>query len=111
MALAAGAARNDLEREMIESGYLDGAPFKWIGLIVREGLVDESAPHYQVIDRSDGELPLAIELDTHRLLGASLEEMTRVYRQTVLLALVHVAEKYGLKGDRMRELLVQMGAR
>jgi hypothetical protein len=111
MALAAGNVRDDLEREMIQSGYLEGAPFKWIGLIVREGLVDEVVPHYQRIDRTDGELPLAIEVDTNRLVGASVDQVTRVYRKAVLLALVHVAEKYGLAGERIRALLAEMEAR
>lgn len=111
MGLAAGNVRDDLEREMMQSGFLDAAPFKWIGLIVREGLVEESVPHYQEIDRTDGELPLAIEVDTNRLVGASLEQVTNIYRKAVLLVLVHVAEKYGLAGDRMRALLAEMEAR
>ena len=111
MALAAGNVRDDLEREMIESGYLDGAPFKWIGLIVREGLIDEVVPHYQKIDQSDGELPLAIEVDTNRLVGASLEQVTNIYRKAVLLVLAHVAEKYGLNAERIGLLLDGMDTR
>jgi hypothetical protein len=111
MALAAGNVRDDLEREMIQSGYLDGAPFKWIGLIVREGLIDEVVPHYQKIDPSDGELPLAIEVDTNRLVGSSLDNATHIYRKAALLALADAADRFALKADRIRLLLNEMAAR
>ncbi|MEA3066071.1 MAG: hypothetical protein QOJ27_2532 [Sphingomonadales bacterium] len=107
-ALALGKARDDLEQEMIESAYLNGAPFKWIGLIVRQGLVDQIVPHYQKIDQEDGELPLAIEVDTNRLVGASMDQATNIYRRATLLALVHVAEKYDLNAERIRILLSEM---
>lgn len=102
---AATRVRDELEQEIVASGYLKGAPFKWVGLIVREGLVDESEPHYDGIDSKDGELPLTIEIDTRRLLDATEDEMTTVYRNATLTALVHAGEKYGLKVDRMKELL------
>lgn len=104
-AIAMGKARDDLEQEIIHSDYLSGAPFKWVGLIIREGLVDESVPHYQSIDSKDGELPVAIEVDTHRLLGGSEEEMATVYRKATLNALIHVGEKYNLPVERLRVLL------
>ena len=85
-ALAMGKARDDLEREVIRSGYLSGAPFKWVGLIIREGLIDEVVPHYQKIDQKDGELPIAIEVDTNRLVGASADQATNIYRKAALLA-------------------------
>lgn len=105
MAPAMNQARNALENEMIRSGFLDGAPFRWVGLIIREGLVDEAEPHYQRIDKKDGELPLAIEVDTHRLLGASMDQAEKIFRRAALLSLVHAGEKYGLNVERMRTML------
>lgn len=104
-AMAMGKARDELEQEIIQSEYLADAPFKWIGLIIREGLIDESVPHYQGIDKKDGELPVAIEIDTHRLLGASEEAMAAVYRKATLTALVHAGEKYRLPVGRLKALL------
>ncbi|WP_084331832.1 Imm39 family immunity protein [Hyphomonas adhaerens] len=106
-ATAANRSRDELEQEMIQSGFLEGAPFKWVGLSIRYGLVDEAEPHYQEIDPKDGELPLAIEIDVHRLLGVSEDEMAVVYRKTALIALIHAGEKYHLKVNRMKELLAQ----
>jgi hypothetical protein len=104
---AANRARDGLEQEIIQSGYLSNAPFKWVGLSIRYGLVDETEPHYAEIDPKDGELPLAIEIDTHRLLNVTEDEMVAVYRRATLIALVHAGEKYGLGVDRMRELLTE----
>ncbi len=106
---AAIRVRDELEQEIIQSGYLENAPFSWIGLIIRYGLVDETKPHYDKIDPKDGELPLAIEIDVHRLLGVSEDEMAAVYRKATLVALVHAGDKYGLNVTRMKELLQSEG--
>jgi Immunity protein 39 len=97
--------RDELEQEIVQSGYLDNAPFSWVGLIVRYGLVDETEPHYQKIDSKDGELPLAIEIDVHRLLDATEGEIAAVYRKATLIALAHAGEKYGLNKARVDQLL------
>lgn len=104
VAAALNNVRDDLEREIVRSDYLDGAPFRWVGLILREGLADEAEPHYQGIDPEDGELPLAMEIDVHRLLGRSRAEMERVFRQAALRALIHAGTRYGLAVDRLTAL-------
>lgn len=90
---------------MTDSRYLDNAPCSWIGLSIRKGLVDESDPHYFKIDRNDGECPLAIEIDTRRLLNATEEEMVAVYRKAMLTALIHAGRKYELPFERLEILL------
>lgn len=105
VATAGNRVRDELENEIITSGYMDGAPFKWIGLIIREGLKDESVPHYGKIDPKDGELPLAIEINVHRLLGSSEDEIERVFRETTLKALVHAGEKYHRPVEKVKALL------
>ena len=86
--------RNELERLLIESGYLRGAPFVWVGLSIRYGLTTEEKPHFQRIDQKDGELPLAIEVDTHELLGASFDNLICCFRRATLIALIHAGNKY-----------------
>ena len=110
-ALAMGNVRDELEQEMIRSRYLDGAPFRWIGLVIRQGLIDEVLPHYQKIDQKDGELPLAIEVDSNRLVGAPLDRASDIYRKAALLALADAADKFGLNADRIRLLLDGMATR
>lgn len=101
--------RDDLEREIIASGYLEGAPFTWVGLIIREGLVDGIVPCYERINAKHGDLPVAIEIDTHQLIGSSLSQAVAVYRRAALIALIHAGEKYSLEIERLRQLLNDAG--
>jgi hypothetical protein len=87
---------DEIELLMQGSGYLDHAPFRWVGLIFHYGLKNEDEPHYQPIDPKDGELPLAIELDTHELRTASPEELHLKLSLGALRALIHAGRKYGL---------------
>ncbi|WP_164119065.1 Imm39 family immunity protein [Sphingorhabdus sp. Alg239-R122] len=100
--------RDELEQEIICSGYLDNAPFKWIGLILRYGLKNDVEPHYERINEQHGDLPLAMELDTHILIESSKDELITIFRKATLIALVHAGKKYSLKTDRLEELLVEM---
>ncbi|WP_082463938.1 Imm39 family immunity protein [Sphingomonas sp. Leaf17] len=104
-AAALNKIRDDLEREIIESGYLAGSPFTWIGLIIREGLVDEIKPHLREIDEKDGELPAAIEINTHTLIGASQDRIEVVYRKAALVSLIHIAARFELDANRFESLL------
>jgi hypothetical protein len=104
-AAALNKVRDELEREIIESGYLANAPFTWIGLVIREGLVDDAKPHVGKIDKSDGELPAAIEIDVHRLLGASDEAIETVYRTAALVTLLHLGQRFQLETSRFENLL------
>ncbi len=100
-----GEIMDEMERLMIETGYLDNAPFKWVGLILRYGLKNEDEPHYQRINKKYGDLPVAIELDTNELRNASREELKEIFTIATLKVLVHVARKYGLPGERFAEML------
>lgn len=102
---AANCVRDELEAELIDSNYLEGAPFSWVGLIIRYGLKDEAIPHYQPINMNHGDLPLAIEVDVHRLLSVSEEQMVQVYREATLRALIHAGNKYRLPVGRLETLL------
>jgi hypothetical protein len=90
---------------MVSTGYLDNAPFKWVGLIFRYGLKNEDEPHYLRINKKHGDLPVAIELDTHELQHASRDELKGIFTIATLKVLVHVAEKYALPGDKFAEML------
>ncbi len=94
---------DEVEALMLESGYLEHAPFKWVGLIFRYGLKNENEPHYKPIDPKDGELPLAIELDTHELRAASPEELRRKLCLGALTALIHAGRKFDLPTARLEE--------
>lgn len=93
---AMSAVRDEIEPLLLQSDFLAAAPFKWVGLVIRFGLENKFEPLYQRINKTHGDLPLSVEVDTHPLLGADIETMKAVFRQATIEALLHVARKYNL---------------
>lgn len=77
--------RDELERVLTDAGWFPGAPFRWIGLVVRYGLKMEEEPHFRRIDKKDGELPLAMSV--------------------VMLCLLSVARRYQLPSEALVKAL------
>jgi hypothetical protein len=86
--------RDRIEKAMVASDFLEGAPFSWVTVIVRYGLKNDDKPSYQAINKKYGDLPLAIEVDTHELIDASLEDLKLIIGRAVLKALIHAGEKF-----------------
>lgn len=86
--------RDVVEKIMIESGYLEGAPFSWVTIAVRYGLKNDDKPSYQAINKKYGDLPLAIEVDTHELIDVSLADLKLIFGKAVLKSLIHAGEKF-----------------
>ena len=98
------ATRDEIEKAIIDSGYLDGAPFSWVTIAIRYGLKNDDAPSYQAVNKKYGDLPLSIEVDTHELIDASLDDLKLIFQRAVLKALVHAGRKF----ERSTELMEQM---
>ncbi len=91
--------QDEIEKIIIDSHFLDKAPFKWVGLIYRYGLKNKLKPEYDRIDKKDGELPIAVELDTHILKWADdhdLQLFKDIFMIAGLEALLDVGKKYDL---------------
>jgi len=95
---------DELGPVLISSGYLDDAPFEWVTVALRYGLKNEEKPHYQRINKKYGDLPLAIELDTHELIEADRDELKRLFMLAALKALIHAGQKYKLPVQSLEEL-------
>jgi hypothetical protein len=104
--------RDELEFLMINSGYLESAPFLWIGMVFRYGLKNEIIPHYRRIDKKDGELELSKELDMRILLTAD-EQDTSLLKEfleiATLDALIHAGRKYKLAIQALEGRRNQLG--
>src|SRR5262245_32677368 len=85
-----------VESMLIKSDYLKTAPFEWVTISLRFGLVNDNEPHYDRINEIHGDLPLAIEIDTHLLVSATHRELQRLFTIAVLKALIHAGKKYDL---------------
>ncbi len=99
------AVRDEIESAIIDSDYLINAPFSWVTISIRYGLKDEKIPHYQKINKKYGDLPLSIEVDTHRLLDATLKQLTNIFREAILKVLIHAGGKYKRPIKHLEELL------
>ena len=105
-----GEVRDELEELLVTSDYIVDAPFRWVGLTLRYGLKNEEKPHYQRIDNNDGEIPVAIEVDTHELLKANRVELKRLFLLATLKALIHTGQKYELPIDALEARLDEVNA-
>jgi hypothetical protein len=106
------ALQDYVERMMIDSGYLENAPFLWIGIVFRYGLKNETVPHYRRINKKYGELGLALELDMRVLLTADetdVDLLKEFFEIATLDALIHAGQKYGLKIDALVEWRHRLG--
>jgi hypothetical protein len=106
-ASAATEVRDEVEAMMVQHGFLTGAPFEWIGLILRYGHYNAEAPELESINVKDGDLPVSIELDMHELQGVSKEQVRRQFREATLKAIVEVGKKYGLSTAPFEDALLQ----
>ena len=95
--------RDELEHLLVKSGYLDGAPFRWVGVILRYGLKNDPRPVYEKINEKDGDLPLAIEIDTNQLVDADRDSLKRHLTSATLNALIDAGHKYSLKTSALEE--------
>lgn len=91
---ALATARNNVDALMDESGYLAGAPFSWVTIVIRYGLVNSEVPVYQPIGKRYGDLPLSIEVESLQLVRADLPALVRIFERAVLLALVHAGKRH-----------------
>ena len=94
---AANDARNRIEQLVIDDAYCDDQPFTWIGLIIREGLVNDEMPKIGKVDPKYGDLELTIEIDTNDLIDVGKEEIQRVLELATLKSLIAAGKKFGCK--------------
>lgn len=98
---AIDSVRDELEALIIDCRFLDKAPFRWVGLIVRLGLRDQWLPEYERINIKHGDLPIAIEVDVQSLVNADSEVIRARFREATLEALLHVGRRYLLPVDAL----------
>jgi hypothetical protein len=102
-----------LESLMIDSGFLKDAPFLWVGMVFRYGLKNENKTQYRRIDKKDGELELAKELDMRVLLTADETDPELLLKDFLEIAtldsLIHAGEKYKLKINGLLDRRSQLG--
>jgi hypothetical protein len=93
------ADQDMVEKLVVDSGMLDKAPFRWIGLIYRYGDQHKLLPEYKKISKNWGDLPIAIEFKMEILEWAdqnNIKLLYDIYMIGALEAIIHVGKKYNL---------------
>ncbi len=104
----ATVVRDEIEKVMGDSGYLRSAPFEWVTIAFQYGLKNDDEPVFGKISKRYGTLPLAIELDTNELLGASREEMKRLFEIAALRSLIAAGKRYSLNYSALETHLASL---
>jgi hypothetical protein len=94
---------DELEPALITSGWFPAAPFRAVSLIIRFGLQTESEPHFQRISKKYGDLPIAIEVDTHHLLDIHTEpeRLKAFFKRVTIDCLLSVGRRYDLPTEKL----------
>lgn len=96
-----------------QSGYFDNAPFLWIGMTYRYSLKNDRATDYNGrIDKKDGEMPLAKELDMRVLTTADEHDVSMLkdfFEIAALDAMIDAGKKYKLNTKALEERRAQLG--
>ena len=100
--------RDDVDGILLDSGFLNGAPFVWVTISLRYVLKNDDEPKFEPVNESYGDLPLAIELDTGKLAAASREEMKLAFEIATLKALIAAGRRFDLEYSRLQERLEQI---
>lgn len=98
--------QDDIEEIIIDSGFLDNAPFKWVGLMYRVGIKNDLVPEYQRINKKYGDIPIAVEIDCDILKWADdhdVKLLKDLFMMAGLDALIHVGKKYNLPTEKIEE--------
>ena len=90
--------RDELEAVIKASGWFPNDHFQWVGLIIRYGIKTEQQPHFQTISKKHGDLPIAVEVDTHQLLDIQKDPvLLKAFLKAVTIhSLLGVARRYKL---------------
>ena len=93
--------RNAIERVMVDSRYLEKAPFLWVTIAIQYGLQNGHEPSYQSINKAYGNLLLVIEVDTRELINPSHEELEPILERAVLKALICAGRKFARPVEKL----------
>ena len=93
--------RDELEAMLVETGFFERAPFRWIGLMFRYSDETNLVPEFEPIDPSDGELPMTIELELRSVRRLPREEAKRVHQLAAIDAIISAAQKFGLPDEAL----------
>jgi len=88
--------RNMLEPELQKNGYLIGAPFRTVSLILRFTNCDNPNPEIGEIEVHRSLLPVAVELDAKHLETLNSQELEHRFKLVMIDVLCDIAANFDL---------------
>lgn len=91
--------RDDIERIIINSNFLENAPFEWIGLMYLYGIKNNLKVEFHKISKKYGDLSVDLELDMDILKWAdqnNLGLLRDIFMIAALEAIIQIGKKYHL---------------
>ena len=101
------AVCNDLEPCLEKNQFLEKAPFQTVSLIFRYGL-NWGEPAIGRINQKHGELEAAIEIPMNEVRAMEMDVLTNVMKKQTLFCLIAIADKYQLRSEFWKEMLLKM---
>ena len=97
--------QDNVEREIISSGYLEGAPFDFLGVTIRYGLKNEDRVVLFGLHEKTLCYEGAVEVDVRDMLDASYEELLLIFTYATLRVVLAIGEKFSLQTAELSKLL------
>ena len=99
-------SRDFLDELVKKTGFLDKAPFLWIGVTIFYGIKNDLKCRFRKIDPKDGELEVGLELDMEILQWAdknNLDLLRDIFMIAGLEVILQVGKKYKLPTHAFEE--------
>ncbi|WP_298302987.1 Imm39 family immunity protein [uncultured Erythrobacter sp.] len=100
--------QDEIEAEIVSSGYLEGAPFDFVGVVIRYGFKFDQEVKFLGLDKKTLCYEGAIEVDVQEMLESDFDELVLLFRKAVLIALIAIGKKFDLQTVHLEHLLGQL---
>lgn len=82
--------------------FFEGMEFNWITIQIEYGLVNDSEPRMERIDKRYLDLPMTMQIDIRTILKMNEDQLYQYFLGVLEICLVHVAMKYGIDDSDLR---------
>ncbi|EKZ97724.1 hypothetical protein D769_18758 [Cupriavidus sp. HMR-1] len=90
------AVRDEIDAAMKQNGFLTGAPFKTVSVIIRYADQDNMRTEIGRINQRNGIIPVAVQVNITRLSAMGAVELQQAFRKLLIEVLCDVAANFDL---------------
>ncbi|MEP1422292.1 MAG: Imm39 family immunity protein [Erythrobacter sp.] len=97
--------QDKIEKAIIASGYLEGAPFDFVGVTIRYGLTNDDRVALFGLHEKTLCYEGAVEVDVNGMLAASYEDLISMLTNAALRVVIAIGENFSLPTDVLCEVM------